>query len=416
MKRLVANHMFVVLLVGLWLIAAHSFALQSDYDFLLSMDSENQNENDPWRYMVEINDTGIDDEQKFHQVFSAQKYSLLADYDFFAIDYETDSFEEYDAGMIQYDTSYFFNSWYLSSVFDYSTEQLRPIESDLVLEDSRWGVAGYLYYVTGNADTVWQWGIGGRWVNLKSENRAIFENSEENQYFLPGLKLSLQHNTGAWIQDMFFLYEWSAASIANTKDISTQTQRERIFFDTVAIFELAADYDNSFQLLSGGHQLQYDINQTQNARFSLSGQTSFGDPVIRSFQGSVGGLYSVRGYDDYVLSGDQVIEASLSYYWAPGLLVGLHPSVSSWVYVFYDWANVKRTAIALTLYTQSERLLLARTVPSDERSLASAGAGIELFYQGNSTLNLVWALALEEDGVETSAGDSRIHFYIRINF
>ena len=141
-------------LVGMWFFIGRSGVVQADdYDFLLGI-AEYPVADNPWRVTAELNDTGIDDEEKFHQVFSVEKSHLLADYDFFAMDYATDSFARYDAWSMQYDTGYFLGDWYFSSILDYSTEELRPLDVDLVLEDSRWGVAGYFHRVSGADDLI----------------------------------------------------------------------------------------------------------------------------------------------------------------------------------------------------------------------------------------------------------------------
>ncbi len=152
---------------------------------------------------------------------------------------------------------------------------------------------------------------------------------------------------------------------------------------------------------------------------SIRGQSSFGKRLVPEYQEVAGGLYSVRGYDESIASGDDVVIGSAEYrYHIPrAWAVQNDPSKTplfgepfrrspQQAYGRPDWDLVLKAFVdAAHIHNYN-----ADSFESKE-TLVGAGFGIELALKNNINLQAFWGMALKNtpDG-QTEAGDNRFHF------
>lgn len=162
----------------------------------------------------------------------------------------------------------------------------------------------------------------------------------------------------------------------------------------------------------------YDASRHRGV-LNVRGQYSFGERLLPHFQYSLGGLYSTRGYEEQLVAGDDALEVTLEYRYSP-LVSSWAGGIDGWVIVFYDWGKWQTNPESLTVSTVDFSAQRRVERSGDSGIVRSWGAGIELSFWKHSPYNahlyLVWGKALEGDGVEVNAGESRLHGYFRVSF
>lgn len=154
--------------------------------------------------------------------------------------------------------------------------------------------------------------------------------------------------------------------------------------------------------------------------FAFSGQYNFEGRLLPSQMRTVGGMYSVRGYDESEASGDAVMQVTAEYRLHLPKLFSLEPDPCNtpffgqpfrWapqtVYGPTDWDLIGKV-FADYAHTWIEQDPANAAAEADE-DLASVGLGLELLYKRNLSLRADWGMALM-DADDTKTGDSRFHF------
>jgi hemolysin activation/secretion protein len=157
---------------------------------------------------------------------------------------------------------------------------------------------------------------------------------------------------------------------------------------------------------------------------SVRGQiTVTNDRLPPGFAYPIGGLYTVRGYPEALVSGDDVVVATAEYrFHLPRLLPAGPPSE------FFerrfrlrptpegrrpDWGLILRA-----FFDAGKTLRHGATKPEDSENsgetLVSAGFGFELDLRQNLTARIDWGWPLESTQEDVQAGDSRVHFLFRL--
>jgi hemolysin activation/secretion protein len=156
---------------------------------------------------------------------------------------------------------------------------------------------------------------------------------------------------------------------------------------------------------------------------SARAQTSFGSRLIPQAEDVIGGLYSVRGYDESVAAGDDVILGSVEYRWhVPRSLEPREPKERpkdpkdatrkqeqpfKWApqqaYGRPDWDLILRTFLDAGQTYNADKLGF-----ENDETLVGIGIGAELQVKQNLALRVDWGFPLTElDGQKTD--DSRVH-------
>ena len=128
---------------------------------------------------------------------------------------------------------------------------------------------------------------------------------------------------------------------------------------------------------------------------------------------TAGGLYTVRGYNESEVAGDNAVIASAEYRYhiaralpvrEPGKFLG---QPFRWApdqrYGQPDWDFVVKAFTDAARVTNSNKQSFER-----DESLWSVGIGFDLLYKRNASLRMDWGLALKDAG-KTESGDSRLH-------
>jgi len=156
--------------------------------------------------------------------------------------------------------------------------------------------------------------------------------------------------------------------------------------------------------------------------FSVRGQTAFGGRLIPQHEQTVGGFYSVRGYPESVLAGDDAYIATAEYrFHLPRIFKPRPPTkmplfgtpfkfAPQQVYGRPDWDLMARF-----FYDVGRAVHNKCKVYEHDFTIQGIGAGLELRYKTHVTLRVDYAVALEDvdkdkDGDhDASSGDNRFH-------
>jgi len=157
--------------------------------------------------------------------------------------------------------------------------------------------------------------------------------------------------------------------------------------DDAAYGAVRAGAETNWTAVRYGADLDLALPKNWRFRGRLTGQIA-GDPLIPGEQFGVGGVRSVRGFEEREVSGDSGRQLSAEV-WTPPLIRNIR------VVGFLDmgWSRIKNAA----------------SDQSADEFLAGTGLGIRWFWKDKLSLSIDAALAL--DGADTTeAGEGKVHF------
>ena len=128
-----------------------------------------------------------------------------------------------------------------------------------------------------------------------------------------------------------------------------------------------------------------------------------------------GGLYTIRGYDEAVAVGDNVVVLTAEYRYHLPRALGVSDQTTNILGIPVhvrppnrttrpNWDLVLRTFVDYGYVSNNDPL-----VSESDESLLGAGVGVELQVDRSISLRLDWAAALQ-DVADNDSGDSRVHF------
>jgi hemolysin activation/secretion protein len=148
----------------------------------------------------------------------------------------------------------------------------------------------------------------------------------------------------------------------------------------------------------------------------FSGQQSFGSRLVPQFQSILGGLYSVRGYQQSVVAGDNSLFGSVEYRFHLPRTFAVEPepieflgspfrSSPQYVYGRPDWDLIFKAFFDAGYVYQNGDVGF-----ETNNTLLGAGIGLEFLYKSNLRIQLDWGVALHDLSFGLAeAGSSRLY-------
>ena len=162
----------------------------------------------------------------------------------------------------------------------------------------------------------------------------------------------------------------------------------------------------------------------------IRGQYGFGYRLIPQSNATIGGLYSVRGYNQSVAVGDSVVIGSLEYrFHIPRALpvsrkpleiplIGTFRGAPQQVYGRPDWDLIFRAFVDVGHSVRNKRGKVDSGAAEFNQTLIGAGIGADLQIRSNFRARIDWATALMETNGDlskgTDVGESEIHVLFSI--
>ncbi len=155
--------------------------------------------------------------------------------------------------------------------------------------------------------------------------------------------------------------------------------------------------------------------------FNLRGQTSFGQRIIPQFEMVAGGLYTVRGYPESIVAGDDAIIGTAEYRFHLPRALPLEPEprhlfgqpfrfAPQQTYGPVDWDLIPH-AFLDAAYVHAHA---GAGLPTEDQTLLGMGLGFEVRYKRNLTFHLDWGVAMEAVPGLVNSGSQQIHFVLTV--
>ncbi len=398
-------------------------------------------ENKPWFVYFQLSNTGTKPTGEWRQRFGFVHNQLTGRDDTLSLDYVTSGFSEssnafiasYEAPVPGTDRLRWraFGSWNQFTADDVGQgSQSRDFEGD------GWSVGAEVIWNVYQRRELFVDVVGGvKWHHLRVEDTDVGGEEGEDDFFFPyiGARLDRRTDTATTLASVNFEFNWAdIAGTAENLDALGRTDTEdtwsamqwdvsqSIYLEPILMPTKWRDVQNGSPTLA--HELV----------LSFKGQYAFDNRIVPSFEQTVGGLYSVRGYRESAVAGDGVIIGSAEYrFHVPKALKrGYQPDSEGrvqepgtffgeqfrWVpqqpYGSADWDLILKGFVDI-----------GRTIISDvpgaeeEETLIGVGIGAEFQVKSNFSLRVDWGIALEDvESSEIKAGSNRVHFLATILF
>jgi hemolysin activation/secretion protein len=402
-------------------------------------------EQKPWLAYAQVGNYGTEATTDWRERFGFSHNQLTGHDDVLRLDYVTGDFDDVHAGFGSYEAPI----WKLDrlrlrgygSYSEYDASELGlSLPGRIDFSGTQWEGGARL------SANLWQWhalfldGYGGaRWRHLTVENEFTLGSADDDaqdDFFLPEIGLAASYEA-LWSRlDVEAGYETNVASVAGTGDRVELARLGRI------------DPERNFSLVRWNGAFSFYLEPIVYARrgwgdpgspsrstlaheivIATRGQHSLGDRLVPQFQQVAGGMFTVRGYEQSIVAGDNAVigSAEYRYHLARTLDPGAEPIELP---VIGPFALQPRTVFAradwdliLKAFMDGAKIWDARAdAPGvrefeDRDDLFSIGVGAELQFMGylRAGVDVGWPRARLVGG--PSAGDSpKIHALVTLMF
>lgn len=379
-------------------------------------------ENRPWLLFFQLANNGTDSTDEWRERFGFIHNQLTNHDDIFSIEYLTANFDDVHSVVASYERplgpdrlrARAFGSWYQYTAGDVG-------QPDADFDGDGWSVGAEAIWNFFQSRELFLDAVGGvRWEGLSVDN-ALADLSGQEALLLgyAGLRL-----------------ERVRASTQTFAALTIEGSLDGVDGDEVDTLG-RTDADDEWATLSGSltHSFYLEplIDPGAEEATSLAHeialaarfQSSLDHRLIPNYQQVLGGLYTVRGYPESIVAGDDMWLLSAEYRWriprslipnpAPGSFMGrpfrYRPQ---YAYGPTDWDLILKAFVDVGRTQNTDPLAF-----EGSQTLAGAGVGVELAWTRrlNLRVDLGWALEeIESDsgGPEVDSGDFEAHFVLTV--
>ncbi|XAL98978.1 hypothetical protein OT109_15505 [Phycisphaeraceae bacterium D3-23] len=381
-------------------------------------------ESKPWYIYAQLSNTGTESTDELRERFGFTHNQLTGNDDIFAIDYVTANFDETHAVSVSYERP--LNDRLRARVFarysEYTAADVGFAGTSFNGDDI--AIGGDLILNIAQFDELFIDLVGGvQYMETRTENDTTMTEGEED-FFLGHVGLEAERltdisQTNAYVD---VLWNFNRGDMMEMTDLGRFDPDERFVVLTFGV-------THSFYLEPLlNYDAWADISDPDTSTLAhevvlgLRGQTSLGNRLIPTFESTAGGLYTVRGYDESAVVGDNALIATAEYRYHVARGLALRDDTDDLPRVFgqpfrtrpetvygsADWDLVLKAFFDAARVTNSDRA----TFESNE-TLLGTGIGFELSIRNNIRFRGDWGIALEDAG-RVDAGDNRFHFILTI--
>lgn len=381
-------------------------------------------ESKPWIVYAQGSNTGTEQTSEWRERFGFVHNQLTNNDDILSLDYITANFQDSHTFLASYEAPLFDADrlrWRVEGLYSEFTASDVGFADEDFIGDS-WYVGGELIWNFWQQDQSFlDLVVGARWENVKVENEVI-DVTGESDFFLPTVGLRYERFTQTASSIAEVEYEVNVPGIADTEEedltnlgrLNPDDDSKRLIWNLSQTFYLEPllwpnDWKNPETWRTSTLAHEFALN--------FRGQYAFGSRLNPQRQRTIGGLYSVRGYEESVVAGDTALIFTAEYRFHlpralapsqdPGTLFG---DTFKWrpQYVFGrpDWNLMFRGFFDVGTNFHSDE------VPAFENNevLVGTGVGAELTLKRNFSLRIDWGVALNNVEDATETGDNRFHF------
>jgi hemolysin activation/secretion protein len=378
----------------------------------------------PWAVYAQASNTGTEDTSEWRERFGFVHNQLTDNDDILTLDYITAGFTESHLVTASYEAPVFKSRKLRYRIYglfsQFTASDVGQAEENF--EGTQYEGGGELIYNIYQRRDFFVDLVGGARYERISVDNIDLDISGEAAFFVPYGGVRAQ-----WLRDV-----WTIAGEVTLLGRFTSADED----DLNALGRFDAD-ENAVVV-------QYSFNQSifleplinpkrfAEAKWTLAhelvtsvrGQWAMGNRLVPQAQEVIGGLYTVRGYEESVAAGDSGLVATVEYrLHVPSLFEAKQPTKPfpmqlygerpfKWVpqqaYGKPDWDLIVRGFVDAGWTWQSDPLPF-----EEDQSLLGVGLGVELQIKHNFSLRLDWGFALRDlrdPSGDLDQPDNRVHF------
>ncbi len=395
----------------------------------------------PWSAYFQLSNTGTRATNSIRERFGFVHNQLTGRDDVLRLDYITGGFTDAHSVAVNYEFPVLSNRLRIRTFGAFSTFEA----SDVGLANETF--SGETFSLGAEVQgTIYQRrelfvdAVGGlRYQNVHVENTTFATDGREN-FVIPYAGLRLERSTEANATFAGLTMEFQIPELAGTDSEEVQNLGRPSVDDSWQLLKFYVEH--SFYLEPIFNPTGYAGGESTGAKTlahevsaSIRGQYSFGQRLIPNEEEVAGGLFSVRGYPESDVAGDDAVIASLEYrFHFPRILPIAEPGYYKWFgdkgagrqlgwfgdqfrynpqqeFGRPDWDLVFRAFVDAAHVSANDKQ------PGEEDdTLVGAGIGIEYSHKRNVNARLDFGVPLRDDSSgDTNAGeDCRLHFSITL--
>lgn len=383
-------------------------------------------ETKPWLAYAQVSNTGTDATNEWRERLGFVHNQLTGRDDIFRADFVTSSFDDSYAAIASYEAPLIGTDLVRAKVFgswsDYTARDIALPGQDLSGTTTAFG--GELITSVYQKKSYFVDAFAGiRSEAIEVENDAT--GTEGDTDFLIaslGLRSEERLPTRSIYSEIaldFTLDGGSESEIPGLGRLRAEESWTLLRWDTGASFYIEP------LLFPGGWKQESGFGSTLANEIALGfrGQYAFGDRLIPQQQQVVGGLYSVRGYEQSAVAGDSAFVVSAEYRIHVPQLLGISSDTGSLfgepfrfrpdrAYGSADW-----DLILAGFVDYGQTIVEDADSTEFDEELLGAGVGIGLEFRRNLRIRADWGFALKDlDNGRTESGDSELHIVATLAF
>jgi hemolysin activation/secretion protein len=370
----------------------------------------------PWAVYAQVSNTGTKDTNEWRERFGFVHNQLTNHDDILSIDYITAGFEDSNAVQVSYEAPLFGSrrwrwraygsySQYTASDVGQARENFDGLQYD--------GGGELIANVYQRRDFFVDAFVGAKYEHVRVNNKDV-DVVGEADFAVPygGLRAQRLADASSTFAELTLSGRFTDAAQADLDALGRFNADKQAavlqfqFFQSIFLEPLL--FPQAFK--------EARTTLAHEVVFSARAQTSFGSRLIPQAQDVIGGLYSVRGYDESVAAGDDLILGSVEYRWhVPRSLKpeeagkptreGQQPFkwVPQQAYGRPDWDLILRAFLDAGQTYNADRLGF-----ENNETLVGIGIGAEVQIKQNVSVRVDWGFPLH--GLEGQPTDSnRVH-------
>ncbi len=384
----------------------------------------------PWHVYFQLSNTGTQQTNPWRETFGLVDNQLLGFNDIFNLQYSTAGFTKQNSVNASYNIPLTRNGRLRLRVYggydDFSASDVGFGNAFFNGDESTAGGEGILNVFQHNRlfiDLI----AGAKYQHIFVDNTLLGQTGT-GDFIIPYVGLHLDHYTPtvqSWA-DLSLLGGFTTSSTASLQQLGRlNVDKNWVMLqgDSVCEFYLEPLLDPK------GYQAGTSTLANQ-IKISISGQEAFNNRLPAEDEMTAGGLYTVRGYPEYVTAGDSVGIGSVEYRLHIPHLFPVNPNAGSvfgkpfrWVpqepYGPTDWDLIGKAFLDVGEVVNSNR----QSYETDS-TLVGTGLGLQLDIKHNISLMVDWGVALTRlnassaspGGTDVSPGSSQVNFVFTVSY
>ncbi|MDH3583363.1 MAG: hypothetical protein OER86_04030 [Phycisphaerae bacterium] len=379
-------------------------------------------ETKPWLVFAQAANTGTEETGDWRYRFGYMNYQTTGNDDVLSVEHIT-SWEQTDAVIASYEAPWSDSEhlrWRVHGLWSqFSADDIGQTTVDF--EGEQWRVGGDLIWNFYQDKQLFVDAVAGvRWQNDSVFNPITLVSGDED-FFIGHAGLRMERVTDTATTRGLVDLEWNMADIADTSPTGIVGLGRTGVEDDFTILSWAATHSFFLEPVLDSEAWE-DVSTPDTSTLaheialSFKGQTSFGDRLIPQAEGPVGGLYTVRGYEESTTAGDSTFIFSAEYRFHLPRTFAIDPDpyknmvfgkpfryAPQEVYGKPDWDLIFRAFVDV-----GQTFIEDRVAFEKDETLVGTGLGLEFVFRRNFNVRVDWGVALREAG-GVDDGSNRFH-------